>query len=58
MDTHTLFDDLWTVEQKPADYNDRFWNSQDNFYYNSDMIRLKEESHLHLGCFLPHFWVN
>ncbi len=27
------------------------WRGQDNFLYNSDWIRLKEESHIHLGCF-------
>ncbi len=27
------------------------WRGQDNFLYNSDWIRLKEKSHIHLGCF-------
>ncbi len=26
------------------------WKSQDIFWYNSDCIRLKEESNIHLGC--------
>ncbi len=48
MDARTLFDVFWTVEQNHC--NDNAWNSQDNFLYNSDWIRLKEESHIHLGC--------
>ncbi len=32
MDAHTLFDVLWTVEEKhPTHCNDNAWNSQDNF---------------------------
>ncbi len=38
--------DSWT--ETPD--RDRDWKSQDNFLYNSDWIRLKEESHIHLGC--------
>ncbi len=25
------------------------WKSQDKLYYNFDCVRLKEESHIHLG---------
>ncbi len=39
--------DCWT--ETPTHCNDNAWNSQDNFLYNSDWIRLKEESHIHLG---------
>ncbi len=40
--------DCWT--ETPADCIDNAWNSQDNFEFTSDWIRLKEESHIHLGC--------
>ncbi len=40
--------DCW--KETPTHCNDNAWKSQDNFLYNSDWIRLKEESHIHLGC--------
>ncbi len=48
MDVRALFDVLWT--ETPTHCNDNAWKSQDNFLNNSDWIRLKEESHIHLGC--------
>ncbi len=27
------------------------WRGQNNFLYNTDWIRLKEESHIQIGCF-------
>ncbi len=47
MDAHTLFDVLWTVEEKhPTHCNDNAWNSQDNFYITLIGFSLKEESHI------------
>ncbi len=44
MDAHTLFKASWTVEQKhPPTAIIELGSGQDNFYYNSDWIRLKEE---------------
>ncbi len=40
---------ITTETETPTHCNDKAWNSQDNFLYNSDWIRLKEESHIHLG---------
>ncbi len=52
-----LFYDGWTqFIGRLLDYwislihcHDKAWKSQDIFKYNSDCIRLKEESHKHLG---------
>ncbi len=51
MDVRTLFHVFWTVDKTPAYPHCKAWSSQHNFWYNSDWIRLKEESHIHLGCF-------
>ncbi len=48
MDARTLFHVFWTVDNKaPASPHCNAWRGQDNFLYNSDWIRLKEESHIH-----------
>ncbi len=53
IDARALFDYFWTVEQKhpPPTPILKLGRARNMFYYNSDWIRLKEESHIHLGCF-------
>ncbi len=46
-DARTLFDYFWTVEQKHPPIPILTLGRA----RNSDWIRLKEESHIHLGCF-------
>ncbi len=51
-DACALFDCFWTVEQKhPPTPILTLARARIIFLYNSDWIRLKEESHIHLGCF-------
>ncbi len=40
------------LKKTPAHCHYKTWKGQDNFLFNSDWIRLKEESHIHLGCHL------
>ncbi len=51
MDVHALFEVFWTVEQKHlATAMITLGRARTIFLCNSDWIRLKEESHIHLGC--------
>ncbi len=51
-DVRALFDVLRTVDKKNLlTRHCNAWRGRANFLYNSDWIRLKEEIHIHLGCF-------
>ncbi len=50
MDGHALLTFCGQLKKTPTHCNDKVWKTKDNFLYNSDWIRLKEESHIHLGC--------
>ncbi len=50
MDGCTLLELYWTIEnQHPFTAIIKLGRARPFFYYNSDCIHLKEESHIHLG---------
>ncbi len=50
MDACSLFDSFWIVDQKHTTAP-ILRHMRARIIYNSDWIRLKEESHINVGCF-------